>query len=175
MMNASKHYSVGYPPGGIMQLNTQIIVRLMHADPVVSAGLRAILGSSNNLNLSLDDMSPLTEPNGAVVIADYRSGIDFSKEVMREPCYGGNRVLIVTQCAKEWEVRHAVEYGVHGFLLQSCVPDELTNAVISLSSGRCYLSNRVTHCLADSMSHSELLRNIRSPATSRDCILHIVP
>jgi DNA-binding NarL/FixJ family response regulator len=122
----------------------------MHADPVVSAGLRVILGSSNNLNLSLDDMSPLTEPNGAVVIADYRSGIDFSKEI-------------------------AVEYGVHGFLLQSCVPDELTNAVISLSSGRCYLSNRVTHCLADSMSHSELLRNIRSPATSRDCILHIVP
>jgi DNA-binding NarL/FixJ family response regulator len=138
-----------------MQINKQITVRLMHADPVVSAGLRAILGSSN-LNLSLDDTSPLTELNGAIVIADYRSGIDFYQDKMREPRHSGNRVLLVTQCAKEWEVRHAVEYGVHGFLLQSCVPDELTNAVISLSHGRRYLSDRVTRSLADSMSLSEL-------------------
>jgi DNA-binding NarL/FixJ family response regulator len=155
MMNVSKHYGTGNHPGVIMQINKQIRVRLLHAEPVVSAGLRAILGNSN-LNLFLDDKSPLTELNDAVVIADYRSGIDFCKDKVCEPRHSGNRVLIVTQCAREFEVRTAVEYGVLGYLLQSCVPDELTNAVISLSNGRRYLSDHVARSLVDSMSHNEL-------------------
>lgn len=142
-----------------MQIHNQIRVRIMLTDPVVSAGIRAILDRACSLELLIDDASPtspVSEPDTAVVIADYRSGIDLHRAIMHDPKYDGIRVLIVTQLDKEWEVRHAVEWGVHGYVLQSCVPAELAHAIIALSSGRRYLSSRVTRCVADSLTQSGL-------------------
>jgi DNA-binding NarL/FixJ family response regulator len=154
MMTLSKHFSIDKSSGGLMQFNQKIRIHFMHADPVVSAGLRAILSSSSELNLSVHDS--LAELQSAVIIADYHSGLHFYQHMPRASHQDGFRVLIVTHYEKEGEVRHAVECGVHGYLLQSCVPEELANAVHMLSSGQRYLSDNLKRSIADSLGRTGL-------------------
>ena len=68
------------------------------------------------------------------------------------------RVLLVTHEGKDGEVRRAIASGVHGYLVQSEAPAELSTAVLYLSDGQRYLSGSVQRCMADSDSQSELTR-----------------
>jgi len=135
-----------------MQINIPTKVQLMHADPVVNAGLKSILCNMCDLNLCVDDSNPLTELSHTVVITDYRSGT----EMMRQQQYDDVRVLIITHCDKEWEIRQAVQSGVHGYVLQNCVLSELEPAIVAISSGQHYLSEEANRSVADSWTRSTL-------------------
>lgn len=130
-------------------------VHIMHTDPVMTAGLQAILADRPELRVSTHMNQPEARQVARVLVADYDTGLALA----RQPEHAGTRrpsVLIVTQLDKEWEVRIAMDAGVHGYVLQSCSPDELLKAVASLAQGQRYLSESVTRSVADSLSRESL-------------------
>jgi len=138
-----------------MQPNT-INIHIMHEDPVMAAGLRAILGDHAEFAVSTHAACPQALSVAHVVVADYQSGIAAARQAPQERYSPVRRVLIVTQFDKEWEVRMAMDSGVHGYLLQGCSADELVKAARLLSQGLRYLSESVTRCVADSLSRESL-------------------
>lgn len=137
-------------------MQATINVHIMHADPVMTAGLRAILGEQPDFAVSTHMLCPHALSTAQVIVADYQSGIAASKQMPQDRYNHAPRVLIVTQFDKEWEVRMAMDSGVHGYLLQGCSPEELVKGARLLSQGMRYLSESVTRCVADSLSRESL-------------------
>ena len=130
-------------------------VHIIHTDPVMTAGLQAILANRPELRVSTHMTQPEARQIARVLVADYDAGLALA----RQPEHAGARrpgILIVTQLDKEWEVRIAMDAGVHGYVLQSCSSDELLKAVASLAVGQRYLSESVTRSVADSLSRENL-------------------
>lgn len=130
-------------------------IHIVHADPVMSAGLHAILASLPGLRVSTRAAQPDARRGARVVLADYQSGIALA----RQPETPGQQrpgILVVTQLDKEWDVRTAMDAGVHGYLLQPCSEDELLAAVAALLEGRRWLSESVTRSVADSLGREAL-------------------
>lgn len=130
-------------------------VRIIHADAIISAGLCAVLSGPGEFDVSAhaaDDDAALTAD---ILITDYHNGVDFSRRLVRAHAHGP-RVLIVTQYGKEWEVLNAMEYGVHGYLLQCCQPEELIRAVRSLQHGVRYIGDTVARRVADCLQRISL-------------------
>jgi DNA-binding NarL/FixJ family response regulator len=134
----------------------QIKVHVMHADPVMSAGLMAILSASNDFILSSHSQHPQSQSQAELIITDYHGGLTSCRGMVADRYGKPARILIVTQFDKEWEVRTAMDSGAHGYLLQGCAPEELFKAVRLLSEGLRYLSESVTRCVADSLSRESL-------------------
>lgn len=138
-----------------MQPNT-VNVHIMHEDPVMTAGLRAILAEHPEFIVSTHALCPHAISMAHVIVADYQSGISAARQMPQDRYNPAPRLLIVTQFDKEWEVRMAMDSGVHGYLLQGCSGEELVKATRSLSQGLRYLSEAVTRCVADSLSRESL-------------------
>ena len=130
-------------------------VHIMHADPVMTVGLHAILAELPELRVSTSLRQPEGQRVARVLVADYDTGLALARrpmpEALRHPA-----VLIVTQLDKEWEVRIAMDAGVHGYVLQSCSPEEVQKAVTTLAQGQRYLTESVTRSVADSLSRETL-------------------
>ena len=130
-------------------------VHIMHADPVMTVGLHAILAELPELRVTTSLRQPEGQRVARVLVADYDTGVALARrpmpEALRHPA-----VLIVTQLDKEWEVRIAMDAGVHGYVLQSCNPDEVQKAVAALAQGQRYLTESVTRSVADSLSRETL-------------------
>jgi DNA-binding NarL/FixJ family response regulator len=130
-------------------------VHIMHADPVMTVGLHAILSELPELRVSTSLRQPEGQRVARVLVADYDTGIALARRPMPEALRHPS-VLIVTQLDKEWEVRIAMDAGVHGYVLQSCSPDEVQKAVGALAQGQRYLTESVTRSVADSLSRETL-------------------
>ena len=138
-----------------------IQVFVIHEDPVMSAGLVAILGSRPGLAVTAKDAIQFAD--GAVmpdvVVADYRSGLEFladSKAAKGARRNRGAKVMVVTSIDREWEIRSAINAGIHGYLLQGCQIDELFDGVTALSQGQRYLAHSVSRRIADSLTRERL-------------------
>ncbi|WUR15993.1 response regulator transcription factor [[Empedobacter] haloabium] len=131
-------------------------VHLMHRDPVMTAGLHALLAGCGEFLLTTRTGDPQGHAGAHVVVADYDTGLALARQAPQDRFGHAPRVLIVTQLDKEWEVRTAMDCGVHGYLLQGCSADELVRAVRQLGQGLRYLSEAVTRCVADSLSRETL-------------------
>lgn len=138
-----------------MQAN-QPSVHIMHADAVMTAGLHALLAERGGFHLTTRERQPQGQAQARVIVADYDAGIALARQLAPERQGPGPRILIVTQLDKEWQVRTAMDSGVHGYLLQGCSADELHKAVQQLSQGMRYLAEAVTRCVADSLSRETL-------------------
>ena len=136
---------VGSSP--VVQQGEKINLRIVHADAIVNAGLAALLGAHSDMHVARD-----ADAGADVIITDHRSGI----EHLRNHSGSQARVLIVTQLDREWEVRTAMMAGVHGYLLQNADPEQLLNAVRTLSRGMRYLSAELSRCVADSFTRTGL-------------------
>jgi len=120
------------------------MAQILSAEP----GLDVIEGES--LEDHADDHS--------VVITDYSAGMHMlTQRATNQPIHR-DRVLIVTNKNKEWEVRHAVESGVHGYVLQSCAPNELILGVRLLGNGAGYLSPAAARWVVGSPGRIALTR-----------------
>ncbi|TWI69072.1 DNA-binding NarL/FixJ family response regulator [Pseudoduganella lurida] len=131
-------------------------VHIMHADPVMTAGLHALLAEHGGFTLTTQSRQPHAQGQAHVLVTDHDTGIALARQLAGERFRATPRVLIVTQLDKEWQVRTAMDSGVHGYLLQNCAADELARAVHQLGMGMRYLSEAVTRCVADSLSREML-------------------
>ena len=122
----------------------RVRVLVDHADPLVSAGLLAMLGREPEFDVRGSAVGEPVE----VVVTDYAGGV---RRAARGP-----RVLIVTPNDREHEIRIALESGVHGYLLLGRPVDELTEAVHTLGRGLRYLGLEVSQRMADSLTREQL-------------------
>lgn len=124
----------------------RVSVRIAHADPIVSAGLAALLGTHSDMEITGGEQAD-------VIIFDHRGALEHMRRCANAPHNDAQaRVLIVTQLEREWEVRTAMMAGVHGYLLQNAGSEQLLTAVRSLSRGMRYLSAELSRCVADSFT-----------------------
>ncbi|MYM67910.1 DNA-binding response regulator [Pseudoduganella sp. FT55W] len=111
-------------------------VRICHAEPIVNAGLTALLGSCRQLAVIAD------EPD--VIITDYDDGLKRAR-------LGKHKVMIVTTRARDWNVRSALSSGVAAYLPQHCAAAELGEALAALGAGQCYYQKPLLARLADTL------------------------
>ncbi|WP_307766650.1 LuxR C-terminal-related transcriptional regulator [Duganella aquatilis] len=131
----------------------QVSVLIAHADPIIRAGLAALLGNHGDMQVAVADPHADSHAGADVIILDHRSGLEHMRRAAS--AHHGDtqpRVLIVTQLEREWEVRTAMMAGVHGYLLQNADSEQLLTAVRTLSRGMRYLSAELSRCVADSFT-----------------------
>lgn len=133
-------------------------IHIMHADPIVTVGLHAVLAGQPGLRVTSHLHQPEAQRVARVLVTDYDAGVALARQAAATagPGMPPVAVLVVTQYDKEWEVRLAMEAGVAGYLLQSCGTDELVHAAGQLARGQRYLSESMTRSVADSLTREAL-------------------
>ncbi|NVM77712.1 DNA-binding NarL/FixJ family response regulator [Duganella sp. SG902] len=103
-------------------------VSVCHAEPVVRAGLAALLSGCSDMEVATG-APPV--PKWADVIVT-----DFSDAVLRLRASAAERIMIVTQREREWDVRTALAAGVHAYISQRVAAVEVPVAVRALAAGQ---------------------------------------
>ena len=135
-------------------------VLVMHADPILSAGVVAALRQHPTLEVlvhGVDSLDPQSPPID-VVIADYGSAIRLTEAAERD-AHGlprETRILALTPNGREVDIRRAIEAGVHGYLLVGGPLNELLDGVTMLAGGSRYMSLSVAQRMADSLTRAAL-------------------
>jgi DNA-binding NarL/FixJ family response regulator len=134
--------------------------------PVARAGLSAVLGNHadlevNEANAALHDERSAdpgpSQLSADVVVADYANGVALATR-FAHPCRPvlSPKVMIVADSGREWEIRDALACGVRGYILHSCVFEELAVGVRSVHRGARHLSSPVAERLAELLSGEPL-------------------
>jgi DNA-binding NarL/FixJ family response regulator len=137
----------------------RIKVLIAHGDPLISAGLAAILQRRYDFE-ALVCSPPLTQsrttsrhlPPADVVVADYELGLQLI--VSRGAL--SNRVIVLTHSDSEAKICRAVELGARGYLLLGCSLEELIDALRSVYIGNTALAPLVASRIANRMSKPAL-------------------
>ena len=132
-------------------------VRVAHSDPVVSAGLVAILTGTREFRVTAADRALLPLPGSDsaevdVVVADYNSAlrlIEATPELSQ-------RVLILTDSDSQAKIRHALERGVRGYLLLGCSLAELSHGIRVVRQGGVALDPVAAARIAETMKQPAL-------------------
>jgi DNA-binding NarL/FixJ family response regulator len=138
-------------------LAKRIRVYLMHSCPIVCAGLGAMLAGQPGMDVSAPGRWPCAD-EPCVVIADYAAALRAAREGGGAQHERAVRLLVVTQNGKAGEVRHAVDSGVHGYLLQEADAGELVECVRLLASGCRYLGAAAGRSVANALGRPPLTR-----------------
>lgn len=167
-------------PGSSAMRNAQISVAVAHKDPLVRAGLTATLASEQDFDVSVFIVNAVSGPfmfdvqHGAkgadVVVADYETALTLFAP---DPARAANgaavppRVMVVSHRDRESEIRHALNRGVHGYLLLGCDLDEMIKGVRALHRGQRHLDQSSAQRVVESLHHE--------PLTSReDDVLRLI-
>jgi len=144
----------------VYQVSRRLNVLVMHAEPILAAGLVASLRQATEIDVfvfGVDVLSP-GDPTVDVVVADHTTAIGLARDVKgaRRNTLGNARILVVSTQVREHEVRLALEAGVHGYLLLGCGIEELLTGVRQLGRGSKYLCLEVAQRMADSLTREAL-------------------
>jgi len=132
-------------------------VRIAHADPIIAAGIHALLENDGRLHVSRQE--PAQGGAGIdVVIADRAFALQFLDDHGRKSGSASSRprLLIVSQLDREQEIRAAVAAGVEGYVLHGCSADELRVAVATVARGVRYIAAPIVARLAESLTRTPL-------------------
>jgi DNA-binding NarL/FixJ family response regulator len=125
---------------------SRIRVGVLHDDPIVRAGLAFACGRCADLQVDEQCID--------VFVADYANGLALASAPRAgAPSF---KVLIVGGSDREWDIRRALERGVHGYLLGGCTLEELATGIRAVHRGSRHLSPRAAARLAQSV-YSESL------------------
>lgn len=149
-----------------MSSTDRIRVLVVHSDAVSLAGLSATFSKYPEFAIvNSDDDSEgerfMHESPARwladVVVADYEHGIAFAAQIARYPASAVScKVMIVASVDREWEIRHALERGVRGYVLVGCALTELAIGVHAVHKGHRHLGAGVADRLAESLSGEPL-------------------
>jgi DNA-binding NarL/FixJ family response regulator len=136
-----------------------IKVIIAHSDPLISAGLAALLRGHPYFEIvscgpKLTELDPGQGdcPSRYVVVADYNFGLQLAAS--HGAC--NDRVMIVTNSDSEANIWRAVEQGVRGYLLFGCSLKDLVDGVRSVHAGAIVLAPLVAGRIADRMKSKAL-------------------
>lgn len=142
------------------------MIRILLVDdhPIVRAGLRALIGSEDGLDVVGEAGSPAealaaaTRLTPDVVLMDLRfgsereNGVDATRSLRALP--SPPSVLVLTTYDTDADILGAVEAGASGYLLKDAPPHELIAAVRAAAAGESALAPAVA---------ARLLERLRSP------------
>lgn len=126
-------------------------IHVMHARPLLRAGLAALLQSKEWL-VTMHADQPQALAQADVVVSDYDAGILLARE------QGERQVVIVTHRDKEWDVRRALEARVGGYLLEDATAAQLQHAIRYSLTGSRYLCPAVARHVCDELPAERLTR-----------------
>lgn len=137
----------------------EIRVLISHSDPLISAGLEAVLQKRRDLKVvpprfgsefgrEIDGESAEAD----VVIADYESALRLS-ETSRE---SRGRLVILTHSDSEAQICRALERGARGYLLLGCSPEDLVEGIRSVYQGGVAFGPQVARRIAENMTQQAL-------------------
>lgn len=119
---------------------------------VVRAGLSALLGSSDQLELRgeghdvASGLAAVAEHEPDVVLLDIRlpdgTGFDACRQICRS--HTNTRVLILTSVEDEEMVDNAIRAGAHGYLLKEVNGTALIQAILDVHAGKSILDPAIT-------------------------------
>ncbi|KPC54467.1 response regulator transcription factor [Amantichitinum ursilacus] len=143
------------------EMHTRVLVA--HRNPVIGAGVSALLAEEPGLLLTRTDASQIGQTsfsNVDVLVGDYDTIIAFMTRLRGQSDYPASapRLMIVTAQEREWEVRQALDLGVHAYVLTDCQRHELVSGVLALQRGNRYVCDSVSQRLVDSLSRVSLTR-----------------
>lgn len=151
-------------------------IQIVHEEALTCAGCAAVLGGRADFAASICSLSHAVRivsgesPERCdVLIADYTSALALAltarQAARRHSPHGGGqtggrcpRILVLTAMDREWDVRAAMEAGVHGYLLQRCRPEQLVEAVDAVMLGVQFVSVELAPKLARSLTQDRLTR-----------------
>jgi DNA-binding NarL/FixJ family response regulator len=127
-------------------------VLVMHADPILSAGVVAALRQHPLFEVFMHGVDDLGGDGHRmdVVIADYADALRLAEGA------GGARILALTPNDREADIRRAIEAGVHGYLLVGSPLNELIDGVAAVANGIRYMNLSVARRMADSLTRAAL-------------------
>lgn len=147
-----------------------IRVLLVDDHPVVRAGLRALLGDFDGLEVAAeaaDGASAVAEVARQealgtpfdVVLMDLQmgAGLDGAEATRQIRAAGGPPVLILTTYDSDADILAAVDAGAAGYMLKDAEPEDISAAVAAAAQGRTALAPQVA---------GRLLGQLRSPETT---------
>ncbi|MGO4376789.1 LuxR C-terminal-related transcriptional regulator [Pseudoduganella sp. RAF53_2] len=137
-----------------MQLS-KLNVHIMRGDPMMVAGLHAILSAHPDLNVTVHVANPEALLDARIVVTDYESGLAVARSEAQDSD-NAPRILIVTNRRREGEVRQAMDAGVHGYLLECGTAGDLVYAVRQLDRGLGFMSEGARRGLVESQRHASL-------------------
>lgn len=134
-------------------------VFVSHANAVVEAGLRHILGKLPGLNVEPPTRSNPTlatlAKDADLFVFDQDSGIQWAKDHRSEPGVQA-KVMVVAMSGQEIHARAAIEAGVRGYVLVDCAPEEIADAAVAVAAGRRHLCSGATLRMAESLAQPSL-------------------
>jgi DNA-binding NarL/FixJ family response regulator len=143
----------------------EIRVLISHSDPLISAGVEAVLQSRRDLKVVFPRFGSEfgSEIDGEsaeadVVIADYESALRLS-ETSRE---SRGRLVILTHSDSEAQICRALECGARGYLLLGCSPEDLVEGIRSVYQGGVAFGPLVTRRIAENMTQQALTAREKS-------------
>lgn len=141
-------------------MTAPVHVHLQHAEPILHAGLAALLRGRDGIRLTEHAASPQEQWAADVLLADYQHGLIVAKR-LRHSAHGKRQaVLLVTSFAKQWDLTQALDLGVQGYLLQGCSADDLAKAVHAVHQG--------ISCLSDGLYRHVERQHQALPLTARE-------
>ncbi len=119
---------------------------------LVRAGLSALLGSSDQIDLRAEGYSvasgvaAVAKHDPDVVLLDIRlpdgTGFDACRQICR--AHGRTKVLILTSVEDEEMVDNAIRAGAHGYLLKEVNGAALIQAIVEVHAGKSILDPAIT-------------------------------
>src|ERR1700751_1006585 len=143
----------------------KISVLIADDHPVVRFGLAAILNSQNDIEIVAqatdgeEACQLYDEHSPDVLVLDLRmpkkDGLQIVAELMSQRV-SKPRIVMMTSCDQEQNIRRALSAGVKGFLAKRSDPQQIREAVRRVAQGESFLPQEIGLKLAESMSRSEL-------------------
>ena len=138
----------------------RLSVLVMHADPIVCAGVVAALRQYPVFDVSVrrTDEPGDDGPRVDVAITDYDNAMLLTDRGLRATHgrLADARILALTANDREADIRRAIRNGIHGYLVLGGSLDELVDAVGAVGMGVRYLCPIVAQRMADSLAGETL-------------------
>lgn len=137
-----------------MQVLNRIAVTVMHANPVIAAGLAVAYAQDGEFELQSTDAAAVTRTppsrlDRQVVVADFDTGLRLIEQARPS---SPPRILLVASVYRAQRVRQALQAGVYGYVSAQTGLAELVQAVRCVHQGRRYLCSAAARCMAESFA-----------------------
>jgi len=116
--------------------------------PMVVAGLKALLGKLNNINIigaaksAIDAIAFLKKNDIDIMLLDINlpdiNGIDLCKKVKKE--FPSVKILGISTFSERSYISRMIENGASGYLIKSASAEEIAQAIQTVLNGKLYLS-----------------------------------
>ena len=140
-------------------------VVIVDDQPLVRSGYKAILSVYDDIEVvgeatnGVEAIEKVQQLHPSIVLMDIRmtkmNGIEATKRIVTDPECKGTRVLVMTTFDLDEYVYEALKAGAGGFLLKDAEPEDIANAIRTVSEGTALIQPKVMRRLVNKFVKQE--------------------